>query len=126
MGVILVDSQQDDRSENCNWWNWRPTIELIRSLGLIDDERLDLMGSNAGAEVTQQEAQAIGKFIAKRVLPGLRPGQRVLLDLTVTDAPDDGTFYREPGEQHKNYSATERWLRRFADFCKECHGFRVY
>src|SRR5262245_37216498 len=125
MGVILADLKREDRSENCNWWNWRPTIELLRQSGLFDAERLELMGSNACAEVSESEARAVAQFLEQQVLPALRPGERVMLDGSVTDVPDDGTFYREPAEQFKNYSASEEWLRRFAAFCRECNGFSV-
>jgi hypothetical protein len=125
MGVILADSVLEERSEYCNWWNWRPTVELIRASGLLDNERLELMGYNAGAEVTEQEARAISKFLEDRVLSGLNSDERVLLDLAVTGEPDDGTFYRDPEEHHKNYGASREWLQKFAAFCKECHGFTV-
>jgi hypothetical protein len=125
MGVDLEDLKREDRSEYCNWWSWRPTIELLRVSGLFDAERLELMGTNSGVEITESEARAIAQLFEERVLPTLRPGERMLLDGTVTDVPDDGTFYREPSEQWKNYSASEEWLRRFVTFCRECQGFRV-
>ena len=125
MGVILTDLTREDRSVDCNWWHWRPTIELLRSSGLIDAERLELMGYNGCAEVSETEARAVADFLEERVLSAIHPGERVLLDGTVTDVPDDGTFYREPSEQFKNYGAGEEWLRQFAAFCRECHGFYV-
>ena len=42
MGVLLQDLACEDRYERCNWWNWRPTIEILRSAGLFSDERLGL------------------------------------------------------------------------------------
>jgi hypothetical protein len=126
MGVILADLKREDRAENCNWWNWRPTVELLRQSGLFDAERLELMRYNAGARVSEGEARAVAQFLEDRVLPALRPGDRVMLDGSVTDVPDDGTLYREPAEQFKNYSANEAWLRRFAAFCRECGGFSVF
>jgi hypothetical protein len=125
MGVTLCDLGRDDRSEDCNWWNWRPTIELLRLSGLFDEERLELMGCNAGVEVSEAEARAVAQFLEERILPAVRPDQRLLLDGSVTDEPDDGTFHREAGRQHENYSAHGEWLRRFADFCRECGGFSV-
>ena len=44
MGVILEDLTQEDRFVNCNWWNWRPTIEILSGSGLFSAERLELMG----------------------------------------------------------------------------------
>jgi hypothetical protein len=126
MSVDIVDLKRKEHSRYCNAWNWRPTVELIRATGLIDDERLKRMGSNcSGVEVSEAEARAIARFLQEQVLPRLRPQDRVLLDLGVTDVPDDGTFHREPAELHKNYSASYEWLEEFATFCKECQGFTV-
>jgi hypothetical protein len=50
---------------------------------------------------------------------------RILLDGSVTTAPDDATFYKSPEDSHKNYSATRPWLEKFASFCETCNGFEV-
>jgi hypothetical protein len=125
MAVILADLKREDREEYCNWWNWRPTIELLRQSELFDAERLEMMGCNGCAEVSEDEARSIAKFLDEKILPSLLPEERVMLDGGVTHVPDDGTFYRESAEHFKNYGASEDWLRRFAAFCRECSGFRV-
>ena len=92
--------------------------------GLIDADRLELMGYNGtGVEITEAEARAIGRFLETEVLPALLPGTRLTYDLSVTDAPDDHTFHRD--DFAKNYSASYEWLTRFAQFCGTCSGFRV-
>ncbi|WP_293914785.1 hypothetical protein [Deinococcus sp.] len=126
MGVLLTDLSNEEHSKTCNWWNWRPTLTLISTLKLLDAERLDLMGYNAGAEVSQAEAQAIASFLEARVLPLLSENQRVLLNGSRTTEPDDGTFYEEPSEMYKNYSTSLDWLSEFAQFCRECGGFSVW
>ena len=55
MGVTLYDLANDDRWVDCNWWNWRPTIEILRLSKLFDDDRLELMGYNGCAEVSEVE-----------------------------------------------------------------------
>ena len=42
MGVILEDMTREDRWVACNWWNWRPTLELLRLSKLFDDVRLEM------------------------------------------------------------------------------------
>jgi len=74
MGVILEDLTREDRTLDCNWWHWRPTIELLRQSGIFDAERLEMMGYNGCAEVSQGEARSIARFLERRVLPTLRPG----------------------------------------------------
>jgi hypothetical protein len=58
-------------------------------------------------------------------LPTLDDDERLLLDGRRTTEPDDGTFYREPAEQHRNYSTDRRVLAEFANCCETCGGFRV-
>ena len=124
MGVRVTDLGREDRSEKCDWWHWRPTVALLRSSGLLDDVQLVLLDAGAG-EVSEDQARAVARFLDDRVLPAVRPTERVMLDGTVTDVPDDGTFHRRPSEQSENYSAGGEWLRRFAAFCRECRGFSV-
>jgi hypothetical protein len=126
MGVLLMDLSDETRFRNCNWWNWRPSMELIATSKLIPEDRLELMGYNAGAEVTQAEARAIAAYLESSVLPLLHGDQRVLQGGSLTTELDDGTFYREPSELHRNYSTSADWLGEFAQFCRECDGFAVW
>ena len=124
MSFTLTDLASDEHEINVNGWNWRPTLVLIGAFNLIDEGRFELMGFNAtGVQIEVGEAHEIGRRIRDEVLSKLRPGDRVLYDLSVTDEPDDGTFYRD--ELSKNYSATYDWLERFAEFCLKSKGFRV-
>ena len=50
----------------------------------------------------------------------------VYADLSITDAPDDMTLYRDRDEDWKNYSASHDWLRDFAEFCLRSKGFQVF
>ncbi len=125
MGFHLVDLGNDEHYVAVNFWNWRPTLELIRSFNIIDDGRLELMGTQCvGAEVTKLEATAIAHRLETDVLPSLPDDGRVLLDSSVTTEPDDGTFYHDD-EVEKNYSASRKWLLKFAEFCQLSDGFSV-
>ena len=124
MGVRVIDLGRDDRSEECDWWNWRPTVALLRASGVLDDLQLVTLDLGVG-EVSERQARAVARFLEERVFPALEPNERVMLDGAVTAGPDDGTFHREPSEVLKNYSASGEWLRRFAAFCRECGGFSV-
>ena len=124
MGVRVTDLGRADRSEKCDWWNWRPTVGLLRASGVLDDVQAVLLESGVG-EVSEDQARAVVRFLEERVLPAVGPAGRVLLDGTVTDVPDDGTLHRDPADQARNYSADGGWLRRFAAVCRECRGFGV-
>lgn len=124
MGVFVEDLENEEKFLKINWWNWRPTIEIIRTSDLIDNDRLELMGfSGGGPKITEEESRKLAVYFENNVLSQLKPGERVLYDFSITDKPDDGTFYRD--EQMLNYSATYEWLSEFTDFLKECKGFTV-
>ncbi|HEY8559827.1 MAG TPA: hypothetical protein VIL74_05445 [Pyrinomonadaceae bacterium] len=126
MGFILKDMAAENHELSVNAWNWRPTLAIIESFGILDAERLEMLGYNIGTEVAKDEARAIGEKIRDEILPGLNPQSRVLYDLTVTEEKDDGRFFREKEEFWQNYNASREWLKNFSEFCRSCEGFEVY
>ena len=125
MGFDITDLVDDNKILFVNFWNWRPTVEIIRAANLLDDERLEGLHQQISAtRISRDEARAIARYLHKVVLPTLHPESRVRLDGTVTTEPDDGTFYRNPEDVSRNYSATRNWLENFANFCATCDGFK--
>ncbi len=124
MGFDLTDGADNERILLVNFWNWRPTVELVRAANIVDARRLEGLHQGMSAtRISRQEARSIARYLRERVLPDLPPESRVLLDGTVTTEPDDGTFYRDNADSHLNYSATRSWLEEFAEFCESCGGF---
>jgi hypothetical protein len=125
MGVWVCDSADKDRDLKVNWWAWRPTVELIRASGLLHDADCDHLSDGIG-ELDRPTCLAVAAFLeAELAKRALAKGERILLDGTVTDVPDDGTFHREPSEQHKNYSVGAEWLSTFIEFLKTSDGIYV-
>ena len=124
MSFILADIVDGSKEIQVNAWNWGPTVELIRSLSVLDAHRSETIRYNLATEVSADEAKMIGLFIRDMILTQLGPMERITLDLNVTDEPDDGTFHRD--DLAKNYSATRSWLKRFSVFCLASNGFKVY
>ncbi|MCB0076965.1 MAG: hypothetical protein KDD73_06030 [Anaerolineales bacterium] len=124
MSFRIEDLGDSDNSHKINGWNWRPTLELIRFFDVIDEERLEMMGYNAtGVTVTEEEAVEIGFRLLALLSSRMSEGDRVGLDLKLTNAPDDGAFHRD--DLAKNYGASYDWLTTFAEFCMSCKGFEV-
>jgi hypothetical protein len=124
MGVILVDMADVDHDFNTNWWHWRTAIEIIRDMGILDEEILERISYNGcGDEITAEQARSIGKKIQDEILPKMSENDRLLLNLTITDEPDDGKMHYDDVE--KNYSATREWLKNFVEFCLSSNGFIV-
>lgn len=95
MGFSLVPRNAAVGDLFVNFWNWRPTVSLIGSFDLIDNERLELLEhSFCGGEVSAEEAVQIADRIERDVLAKMPQDGRVLLDLSVTTEPDDGTLYK--------------------------------
>ncbi len=110
---------------NANVWNWKATLEVIKSLDLLSDGQLRQMAYNAtGVKVEVEDAHAIGQKITDKILPKLEPNKRIFADLTITDAPDDMQLHRDDDEQWKNYSTSHETLKEFADFCLKSKGLK--
>ncbi len=127
MSFTLMDLGSESFEFRANIWNWKPTLEIIKSFDLIDEGKLRQMNYNAtGAKFSKEEAHLVGEKIRDEILPELEPNKRIFMDLSVTDNPDDGTLYRDEDEQWKNYSTDYEWLKEFSEFCLNSKGFQVF
>jgi hypothetical protein len=117
MSITLTDSQ--GRSITVNAWNWgvlHYTVERSRP-ALFPDEQF-LEGLRYGwVELSSVQADLLRRYVQDAVLPLLKPGQRMLFDLSITDEPDDGTFYRDHLE--KNYSLQYETLVSVIEFLRD-------
>lgn len=127
MSFTLMDLGQESYEFRVNVWNWKPTLEIIKSFDIVDEGKLRQMTYNGtGAKFNLEEAREIGAKIRDEILPKLEPDKRIFQDLSITDQPDDGTLYRDEDEQWKNYSTNYNLLKDFADFCLQSKGFQVF
>lgn len=126
MAFHLIDLADGERTLFVNAWNWRATLEIINSAGVLDAHRIEALGLQCSAtRVEPEEARSIARLLRQRVLPSLGAESRIMLDGTVTDEKDAGTFFRSPAEIGRNYSVSRQWLEAFAAFCESCAGFEV-
>jgi hypothetical protein len=123
--MTLFDQKTDAIVFDVNFWHGRAIVEAIRSLGVLPTPRVCALHEQFVGELTVEEARAVAAAIRERLLPTLREDERLLLDGRRTTEPDDGTLYRDPADQHKNYSTDRRVLEEFASCCESCCGFRV-
>lgn len=127
MSFTLMDLGSENFELSSNVWSWKPTLEIIKSLNILSDGKLRQMEYAAtGVKIEIEDAHEIGTKIQTTILPRLEPNERMLMDLSVTDAPDDGTIYRDEDEKWKNYSASYDWLKEFSEFCLKSKGFQVF
>ncbi len=127
MSFTLMDSSSENFEFQANVWNWKTALEIIKSFDILSEGKLRQMAYNAtGVKLEKEEAQIIGEKIRDEILPKLEPNKRIFADLSITDAPDDKTLYRDEDEQWKNYSASHDWLKELSEFCLKSKGFQVY
>ena len=127
MSFTLIDLSSENFELSSNVWSWKPTLEIIKSLNILSDGKLRQMEYAAtGVRVEIDDAHEIGTKIQGQILPKLEPNKRMLMDMSITDAPDDGTIYRDEDEKWKNYSASYEWLKEFSEFCLKSKGFQVF
>lgn len=127
MSFTLVDLSSENYEFHANVWNWKPTLEIIKSFDILGENKIRQMTYNAtGVKLSKEEAHEIGEKIRDEFLPKLNPNKRIFMDLSTTDAPDDGTLYKDEDEQWKNYSTSHDWLKDFVEFCLKSKGFQVF
>ena len=127
MSFTLLDLGAENFEFTANVWNWKAALEIIKDLDIISENHVRQLGYNAmGIKMNVDEAHLIGEKIRDDILPKVGPGKRIFADGSVTDAPDDGTFYKDEDEQWKNYSVSHDWLKDFSDFCLRSKGFQVF
>jgi hypothetical protein len=128
MSFILV--AKNGQEIQINAWNWRPTLELLRDAEIIDDDLFERMGTHGcNAEVDDDTATRIADYVEDRVL-AMKPEQRVLADLTVTDRPKKPLIITPDTKIDQIdaidvYSASYEWLVKFRDFSRTSGGFEV-
>jgi hypothetical protein len=101
MSVRLTTA--DGRSRKLNAWNWGVMHLLVEEGGLFDEEVWGPARHGLG-ELDAAQCAALAGFLREQVLPRLKPGERIFMNGSVTDVPDDGTFFRAEDELWKNYS----------------------
>ena len=122
-----MDLGSENYEFRANVWNWKTALEIIKSFDVVSEGKLRQMTYNGtGAKLEREEAHMVAEKIRDVILPKLEPNKRMLMDLSVTDKPDDGTLYRDEDEQWKNYSADYEWLKEFSEFCLKSKGFQVF
>lgn len=127
MSFTLLDLGAEGFEFTANVWNWKAALEVIKNLDIISENHVRQLGYNAmGVKLNVDEAHLIGQKIRDEILPKVGPGKRIYADGSVTDQPDDGTFYKDDDEQWKNYSVSHDWLKDFSDFCLKSKGFQVF
>jgi hypothetical protein len=127
MSFTLLDLGAENFEFTANVWNWKAALEIIKDLDIISENHVRQLGYNAmGVKMDVEEAHLIGQKIRDEILPKVGPGKRIYADGSITDAPDDGTFYKDEDEQWKNYSVTHDWLKDFSEFCLRSKGFQVF
>ena len=127
MSFTLLDLGTENFEFTANVWNWKAALEIIKNLDIISEGHVRQLGYNAmGVKMDIEEAHLIGQKIRDDILPKVGPGKRMYADGSITDAPDDGTIYKDEDEQWKNYSVTHEWLEDFSDFCLKSKGFQVF
>jgi hypothetical protein len=127
MSFTLIDQGSEGFEFQANVWHWKAAVEVIRSLDILDEGAMRQMGYAAtGVKISLDDAHNIGTRLRDEILPKVGPGKRIFSDLSITDAPDDMTLYRDGDEEWKNYSVDHEWLTEFADFCLKSKGFQVF
>jgi hypothetical protein len=124
VSLSIHDLKTNEFLLSMNFWNWRAIVEVIRLLRVLPDQRVDALHEVCVGELTQEEAQAVAQALKILLMPTLKSEERLLQNGQRT-GPDDGTFYRTPDEQWKNYGTNLEALTKFSEVCETSFGISV-
>jgi hypothetical protein len=125
MGITLSDPQGVGPDFNINFWHWRALVEAVRRTGVLPQDRIEgLHEPFCGNGLTSEEARIVADALEVKVLPGLAPQARLLLDGSTTLESDDGTFHKG-ADAPRNYSTNRDVLLKFIEYLRTCPGFEV-
>lgn len=110
---------EDDDSFRVNAWNWGVLHHIVACAHLFPEEFWEPKRSSFGGALESEQVAALADFLEKELSPRLRPGQRMFFDGSVTDEPDDGTFYRDEDEMWRNYSLHHSVLEEAIEFLRQ-------
>ncbi len=116
MSFTLTDADETDFKVNA--WNWGVLHYLVESAGLFPDEIWEPVRYNCGTPLDSEQVILLAGFLEAEVLPKMKPGDRMFFDGSITDEPDDGTFYREESEMWRNYSLHHSVLTKIIEFLR--------
>ena len=87
MSFTLMDMGSENFEFRANVWNWKPTLEIIKSFDIFSEGKLRQMTYNAtGAKIEKEEAHSIGEKIRDKYLPKLGAEQAHLYGFEQYDA----------------------------------------
>ena len=124
MGIDLFDRSSNEICFSINFWHWRAIVETVRREAILPEDTVDGLHSPfCGNGLTREECRLVAGHLKQHLIPGLSDEERILLDGTHTDEPDDGVFHKVDVE--KNYSTNRAVLLRFIACLEDCEGFEV-
>jgi hypothetical protein len=118
--VILIGANGDDVA--VNWWNWRPTVELLVREGVVTrHEGEHLCTNGVGARLGAADAVRAADVV-QGIVDQMRDDGRLRRN---------GSITRDPAERHDMpvddnwYGAQRTWLATFTVFARTSNGFLV-
>jgi hypothetical protein len=120
MSMILEAG--DGRELKVNAWNWGVLHHFVAQRGVLPPEVWAPKRYGAGGELDAAQVAVVADCLERDILVLLKPGERMFFDGTVTAVPDDGTLYREPQEQWRNYSLQREVLVKVIAFLRAAGG----
>ena len=124
MSIDLFDKQTEEICFSINSWQWKAIVEEIRRQRIISEEIIDgLHQSYCENGLTIEQCRLVASVLREKVIAKLSGTERILLDGTRTNVPDDYIFHRV--EVEKNYSTSKLALTKFVECLETCNGFEV-
>ena len=131
MGIDLRDRETGEFGFHVNFWNWRPIVELVRSLDVIDDATAKSLHEQfAGTGLTHEQSRLVAMAIRRDVLPRLRDESWLGLKQQDVDERPPGTrvfleVLKRGDDISHNYRTNRKMIEGFVAYLESCNGFEV-
>ncbi len=119
----MILSTDDGLDYHVNVWNWGVLHHMVAIENIFPEEIWEPLYYNLGYELNAEQVTILADFLETKLLPSLKAGERLFFNGTITNEPDDGTFYRDEKDVWRNYSLHHHVLVQIINFLRNTNGY---
>ena len=120
MSVVLDDGKKATLRVDC--WSWGAFHAVVSAADVLPEATWTPLRFNDGGWLTAREVIRLAGFVEAVLLPCLRPGERLILDGTVTRTKPSLAFQTDEAEAWRDYSLTHEIVASILDFLRSAEG----
>ncbi len=120
VSVVLSDGGKATLRVDC--WSWGAFHAVVSVAHVLPDATWIPLRFNDGGSLTAREVIRLAGFVDAVLLPCMRPGERLMLDGTVTRKKPSFAVQTDEAEAWKDYSVSHEVVVGILDFLRTAEG----